>query len=61
MSEGVLPRVTGRTSAEAAPIIAPARAGYLAEIAGTVRGYHEVTATSASSVRGVASGPVLTR
>jgi methylmalonyl-CoA mutase len=53
MSEGVLPRVAGRTSAEAAPIIPSARVGYLAEIAGTIRGYHEITASSASAVRKV--------
>jgi methylmalonyl-CoA mutase len=53
MSEGVLPRVTGRTSAEAAPVIPSARVGYLAEIAGTIRGYHEITASSASAVRKV--------
>jgi isobutyryl-CoA mutase len=53
MSEGVLPRVAGRMSAEAAPVIPSARVGYLAEIAGTVRGYHEITASSASAVRKV--------
>jgi isobutyryl-CoA mutase len=53
MSEGVLPWVAGRMSAEAAPVIPSARVGYLAEIAGTVRGYHEITASSASAVRKV--------
>ncbi|HUN34346.1 MAG TPA: fused isobutyryl-CoA mutase/GTPase IcmF, partial [Trebonia sp.] len=51
LSEGVLPRVTGRTSAEAAPVIPPARAGYLAEIAGTVRNYHHETERAVQAVR----------
>ena len=38
---------------EAAPVIPPARIGYLAEIAATVRGYHEQTATQAAAVRRV--------
>src|SRR5262249_27623576 len=35
----------------AAPVIPPARTGYLAEIAATVRAYHEVTARSAAAAR----------
>jgi len=51
LADGVLPRVTGRTSTEAAPVIPPARTGYLAEIAGTVRGYHEATEQGVAAVR----------
>ena len=40
LAEGVLPAASGRTSADAAAVIPPARTGYLAEIAATVRGYH---------------------
>ena len=53
LAEGVLPAATGRTSTDAASVIAPARTGYLAEIAGTVRGYHEETARQAQAVRRV--------
>src|SRR3954451_21149195 len=49
--EGVLPRAEGKMSTEAAPFIPPARIGYLAEIAATVRTYHEVTARSAAAAR----------
>ena len=51
LAEGVLPRAEGKVSTEAAPVIPPARAGYLAEIAATVRTYHEVTARSAAAAR----------
>jgi isobutyryl-CoA mutase len=51
LGEGVLPAATGRTSTDAAPVIPPARIGYLAEIAGTVRGYHEQTARQAEAAR----------
>jgi methylmalonyl-CoA mutase len=51
--EGVLPAVTGRTSTDAAPVIPPARVGYLAEIAATVRGYHEQTEKQVAAVRRV--------
>jgi methylmalonyl-CoA mutase len=53
LAPGVLPAVSGRTSTDAAAIIPPARAGYLAEIAGTVRGYHEKTAEQVAAVRRV--------
>jgi isobutyryl-CoA mutase len=51
LGEGVLPVATGRTSTEAAPVIPPARIGYLAEIAATVHGYHEQTARQAEAAR----------
>jgi methylmalonyl-CoA mutase len=51
LGEGVLPAATGRTSTDAAPVIPAARIGYLAEIAGTVRGYHEQTARQAEAAR----------
>jgi methylmalonyl-CoA mutase len=53
LGEGVLPLVSGRVSTDAAPVIPPARAGYLAEIAATVRGYHEQTAKQAAVMRRV--------
>jgi methylmalonyl-CoA mutase len=53
LAEGVLPAASGRTSTDAASVIPPARTGYLAEIAGTVRGYHEQTARQAEAVRRV--------
>jgi isobutyryl-CoA mutase len=52
-SEGVLPAVAGRTSTDATSVIPPARTGYLAEIAATVRGYHTRTAEQAAAVRRV--------
>ena len=53
LAEGVLPAAAGRTSTDAASVIPPARTGYLAEIAGTVRGYHAETARQAQAVRRV--------
>ena len=53
LAEGVLPAAAGRTSTDAASVIPPARTGYLAEIAGTVRTYHEETARQARAVRRV--------
>ena len=53
LDEGVLHAASGRTSTGAASVIPPARTGYLAEIAGTVRGYHEDTARQAEAVRRV--------
>ena len=53
LAEAVLPAASGRTSTGAASVIPPARTGYLAEIAGTVRGYHEETARQAEAVRRV--------
>jgi len=52
-AEGVLPPAVGRVSTDAAAIIPPARAGYLAEIAGNVRGYHEQTHKQVAAVRRV--------
>jgi len=49
----VLPAAAGRTSTDAASVIPPVRTGYLAEIAGAVRGYHEETARQAQAVRRV--------
>jgi isobutyryl-CoA mutase len=51
LAEGVLPPVAGRASTDAATIIPPARTVYLAEIAATVRGYHERTTEQAAAVR----------
>jgi methylmalonyl-CoA mutase len=53
LAEGVLPAASGRTSTDAASVIPPARTAYLAEIAGTVRGYHTETARQAEAVRRV--------
>ena len=53
LAQGMLPAVVGRTSTDAASVIPPARAGYLAEIAGSVRGYHQKTAEQAAAVRRV--------
>jgi methylmalonyl-CoA mutase len=53
LAPGVLPTVSGKTSADAASIIPPARAGYLAEIAGSVRSYHAKTAEQAAAARRV--------
>ena len=50
---GVLPAAAGRTSTDVASVIPPAWTGYLAEIAGTVRGYHEETARQVQAVRRV--------
>jgi isobutyryl-CoA mutase len=53
LTEGVLPPAIGRVSTNATAIIPPARAGYLGEIAGSVRGYHEQTQKQVSAVRRV--------
>ena len=53
LTEGVLPAATGRVSTDAAAIIPPARAGYLGEIAASVRGYHEQTEKQVAAVRRV--------
>jgi methylmalonyl-CoA mutase len=55
LAEGTLPAVDGHVSTSAASVVPPARAAYLAEIAGTVRGYHEQTETQAAAVRRVQS------
>ncbi|HEX3715491.1 MAG TPA: fused isobutyryl-CoA mutase/GTPase IcmF [Trebonia sp.] len=51
LGEGVLPVVAGRASTSATSVIPPARAGYLAEIAGAVRGYHEQTEKQVAAVQ----------
>jgi isobutyryl-CoA mutase len=53
LAEGMLPAAAGRTSTGTVSVIPPARTGYLAEIAGTVRGYHAETARQAEAVRRV--------
>jgi methylmalonyl-CoA mutase len=53
LAQGVLPMVSGKTSTDAASVIPPARAGYLAEIAGCVRGYHQKTAEQGAAARRV--------
>ena len=53
LTEGALPLATGRVSTDAAAIIPPARAGYLGEIAASVRGYHEQTEKQVAAVRRV--------
>jgi isobutyryl-CoA mutase len=53
LTEGVLPPATGRVSTNAAAIIPPARAGYLGEIAASVRDYHEQTEKQVAAVRRV--------
>jgi len=55
LGEGTLPAVDGRVSTSAASVVPPARTAYLAEIAGTVRGYHEQTETQAEAARRVQS------
>ena len=51
LAPGVLPAVSGKTSTDAASVIPPARAGYLAEIAAGVRGYHQKTTEQAAAAR----------
>ncbi|MPY84132.1 MAG: methylmalonyl-CoA mutase [Actinophytocola sp.] len=51
VSAGVLPAVTGKVSTSASTIIPTSKARYLAEIAETVRGYHERTGTQVDAVR----------
>jgi methylmalonyl-CoA mutase len=53
LAEGVLPAAVGRASTSAASVIPPARAGYLAEIAAAVRGYHAQTQEQMAAVRRV--------
>src|SRR5215472_11962878 len=53
LAEGVLPAASGRISTDAASVIPPARTGYLADIAGAVRGYHAETSRQAEAVRRV--------
>ncbi|MBK1788669.1 fused isobutyryl-CoA mutase/GTPase IcmF [Prauserella cavernicola] len=51
VSAGVLPKVESKVSSELATIIPTDRARYLADIAGTVRGYHEQTGKQVEAVR----------
>lgn len=51
VSTGVLPRVDGKISTDAGTVIPNSRVRYLAEIAETVRGYHEHTREQAQVVR----------
>ena len=53
LAEGVLPPAAGRVSTDAAAVIPPERAGYLAQIAAAVRGYHEQTEKQSAAVRRV--------
>ncbi|MFC5832425.1 fused isobutyryl-CoA mutase/GTPase IcmF [Nonomuraea insulae] len=50
-SPGLLPLVEGRASQASAAIVPPARQRYLADIAETVRGYHEETLAQAEVAR----------
>lgn len=51
LHEGRLPKVDRKTSTEYAAVIPPERVRYLAEIAETVRGYHEDTESEATKAR----------
>ncbi|WP_158882803.1 fused isobutyryl-CoA mutase/GTPase IcmF [Amycolatopsis anabasis] len=51
VSAGVLPRVEGKVSTDASTIIPANRTRYLADIAETVRGYHEDTRKQAAAIR----------
>ncbi|MEU7816607.1 fused isobutyryl-CoA mutase/GTPase IcmF [Pseudonocardia sp. NPDC049154] len=51
LHEGRLPKVDRKTSTEYAAVIPPERVRYLAEIAETVRGYHEDTESEATNAR----------
>jgi methylmalonyl-CoA mutase len=53
LADGVLPKVTGHASTDAASVIPPSRVGYLAEIAATVRGYHDQTEEQVAAVQRV--------
>ena len=53
LADGILPKVTGYVSTDAASVIPPSRAGYLGEIAAAVRGYHEQTEEQVAAVRRV--------
>jgi len=52
--EGRLPTVDRKTSSEHAAVVPPERVRYLAEIAETVRGYHQQTEVHAGAARTVA-------
>ena len=51
LAPGALPEVTSKTSTVAASVIPPARSGYLAEIAASVRDYHVVTVDQVAAVQ----------
>ncbi|MFD2418863.1 fused isobutyryl-CoA mutase/GTPase IcmF [Amycolatopsis pigmentata] len=51
VSAGTLPHVEGKVSTGASTVIPPSRTRYLAEIAETVRGYHEHTRRQVAVVR----------
>jgi isobutyryl-CoA mutase len=53
LSEGVMTQVTSKVSTDATTVIPSARAGYLGEIAGAVRGYREQTERQVAAVRPV--------
>jgi isobutyryl-CoA mutase len=53
VSEGVLPKVSVRSSTVSAQIVPPNRSRYLAEIAETVRSYHRTTQNQAAVARRV--------
>ena len=53
VSEGVLPKVSVRSSTVSAQIVPPSRSRYLAEIAETVRSYHRTTQTQSAAARRV--------
>ena len=53
LTDGALPRATGRVSTDATAVIPAARAVYLGEIAAAVRGYHEQTEKQVAAVRRV--------
>jgi len=51
VSVGTLPRVAGKVSTGVSPVIAASRVRYLAEIAETVRGYHQRTREQVAALR----------
>jgi methylmalonyl-CoA mutase len=53
LAAGVLPPAVGRVSTDATPVIPAAKTAYLAEVAATVRGYHEQTEKQVEAVRRV--------
>ncbi len=53
LTKGVIPAAVGKTSTDAAAVIPPAKSGYLAEIAGSVRDYHQKTTDQAAAARRV--------
>ncbi|RZQ63159.1 fused isobutyryl-CoA mutase/GTPase IcmF [Amycolatopsis suaedae] len=51
VSAGLLPAVTGKVSTDASTIIPPSRVRYLADIADTVRDYHDLTVKQVAALR----------